>query len=536
MVKDPRTTTTLDRCIADVCRWMEACESNHECLPRTSSPLPKRVIEVGSTAAPIVRLIELDPERYLDRYACLSHCWGKSRPPCLTTKKTLTRNMHGIDWELLPPTFRDAIDFTRQLGLRFLWIDSICIIQDSREDWNQQSAVMADIYGGAHVTLCATASASDDEGFYAPPLERQRSHEVEVRGPDGRIYKPNVELFKGSHIPGWRSVGEASETEGFPLMTRAWAFQERVLSPRLIHFTRGEVMWECFELSSCQCSNDYEPYSTEPDEGSPYIGDSKRIYKALAKSLIPSPHYPDSAQKFGWEKVARAYSALRLTLEADKLPALSGVAKREQVLRRGDEYLAGLWRSTLQQDMQWVSFGSTRPSKRRYPSWSWTAVDGPRRGYDSGRDVSAILEASITLASSDPTGEVSGGHVLISGRTAVVEYVGRSLLPMEGELRATLRCNGHSQEFLMDCNEDFREGEAGRVQVGDRLTCLQMAQVRGKESTYFALVLRPCGVAGSSSPPVYERVGCISSEMDEETDGIDQCWCLGRQPLTLKVV
>jgi len=102
------------------------------------------------------------------RYACLSHCWGKSRSTQLTRKATLDANQHGIGIAEMPQTFQDATYVARKLGVRLLWIDSFCIVQDDEEDWEHESVLMADVYAQCLFVIAATDSADDDNGFLGP--------------------------------------------------------------------------------------------------------------------------------------------------------------------------------------------------------------------------------------------------------------------------------------------------------------------------------------------------------------------------------
>ncbi|KAK0631553.1 heterokaryon incompatibility protein-domain-containing protein [Immersiella caudata] len=518
--KEPLRKVTPDSCIDDVRSWMDLCESSHDCLPSIPSSLPKRVIDVGSLAGPFVKLVESKDS--LELYACLSHCWGDSRPPCLTTTKTIERNMWGIEWGLLPATFQDAIDFTRRLGIRFLWIDSICIIQDSTEDWQEQSSLMADIYGNAFVTLCATASASGDGGFYPPLHEYQHHCKIDVRGRYNRTFSVIVETdLEIGHIPSWNKSARVDGRENFPLLKRAWSFQERLLSPRLVHFMRGEVMWECFELASCQCSKTYPPRSFPGS--SPFLEfNDKSQHKDLARVKPPVRNlhrglFLDSQWKF----IVQAYSGLHLTRETDKLPALSGIAKRERDRRNGEEYLAGLWRSTLYEELQWsaVISETMRPREKRCPSWSWAALNGSTSHdiYPGTCKVSSIREASVTLAGLDPTGAVSDGYIVITGPTAVVQYMGFD------KHRPEIQRNGHTEPFQVDCKHDFDEHEPGKVRVGDSLTCLQICRLQSRDREWhesFDLILRVREAETGSNPLTYERVGCIRAKRSrvEEMD------------------
>jgi hypothetical protein len=181
----------------------------------------------------------------------------------VTTSQTLESNRRCIEWKSMPRTFRDAIHFTRRLGIRFILIDSICIIQDDEIDWRAQSAAMASIYENAYLTLCATHSSSDNGGCYSYLRPNYIVKKTNMVKKDGREYDVYFRVLSRStrELPDWSRATMHYCRQIFPLMIRAWTYQERLLSPRLLHFTSGELSWECSELRSCECTPTEEPYS-----------------------------------------------------------------------------------------------------------------------------------------------------------------------------------------------------------------------------------------------------------------------------------
>jgi hypothetical protein len=150
--------------------WAKArlgeCTASHSCFSLGSeATLPARVLDLGLSKDPFqnVRLYETNHE--CAPYACLSHCWGGSQL-LQATKATLTALKKGIKWASLPKTFRDASRFVKQLGIRYLWIDSLCIIQDDDNDWAEQSGLMCSIFQSSTITVAATASSNCQEGCY----------------------------------------------------------------------------------------------------------------------------------------------------------------------------------------------------------------------------------------------------------------------------------------------------------------------------------------------------------------------------------
>ncbi|KAF2030657.1 hypothetical protein EK21DRAFT_64977, partial [Setomelanomma holmii] len=129
---------------------MGSCEANHTKCPAKTKSLPRRVIDVRSTT---LKLLDPSPSGP-HRYVALSHCWGTCRD-FLTTRENVEKRKAGFSLESLPATFRDAVLATRSLDIPYLWIDSICILQGDKEDWETEGSKLADIYSDATITICA---------------------------------------------------------------------------------------------------------------------------------------------------------------------------------------------------------------------------------------------------------------------------------------------------------------------------------------------------------------------------------------------
>jgi Heterokaryon incompatibility protein (HET) len=496
-------STSSIESVAKVQKWIDKCCNTHTlCQPRSSNPtaLPKRVLDVNP---PLVKLYETRNEH--DKYVCLSHCWGNSRPTCCTTFTTLEANKNGIAWHRLPATFRDAIDFTRRLGFRYIWIDSICIIQDNATDWAEQSALMAKIYENAYVTLCSTSSLNDDGGCYSYASSNSRPMRISAQKRDGTAYEVYVRQYlDGEHIPDWNRASRSWVRPQVPLMTRAWTFQERLLSPRLVHFTTEEIIWECSTLRDCFCFQD------ESKRGSPMfrLHSEKKLH---LEALVAAGKSPKTLEHY-WDTIVYAYSGLNLSLEKDKLPALSGVAKQMWSLRQGDEYLAGLWRKTILSDLRWVPIhgNSSRLHSWRGPSWSWVSLDGTVmvHYYDTEvRDYCKCVEASVTPLGLDPTGEISSGYIVLSA-AVMLTTLQKSPTSQYPEDKFNLVAAGLETQFKPDCRTDLKNGN---LNAGDILLCLRLGTCQYRQD--LCLVLRRKG--GDSSLPLYERVGIVEPKTSE---------------------
>ena len=206
------------------------------------SRLPTRVIDVTYEDP---RLVELQSES--GPYVALGHCWGKFKT-AVTDTSTLSEREKGIEFRSLPKTFQDATVVTRKLGYRHLWIDSLCIVQDSHTDWQREASMMGNYYGQAHLTISATSADGDHVGFLnARTPSTLPSVELALNLPDGEVGKTFVALR-----PPY-TVADAfhRKVKRSPTSKRAWILQERVLSPRILHFGKEQVFWECgsFALS-----------------------------------------------------------------------------------------------------------------------------------------------------------------------------------------------------------------------------------------------------------------------------------------------
>lgn len=428
----PRSQVSGHPLSAQALDWIQSrfteCKRKHSaCGDAERIRLPRRLLTLTCKSDEIfVNLVEYSQAR-AERprrgvYAALSHCWGDHRS-CITTKHNLKDRLKGIPWNTIPRTFQEAIKLALQLKIDRIWIDSLCIVQDDVEDWNVESAKMAAIYRFAALTLAATGSSSDTHGCF---LESSgRSQGVELSLPKGTF---SHRIAVREAITHWESCDKQTMKDRFPLMTRGWAFQERLLSPRILHFCRSELVWECRELSVCECGGLADQTSpggiyycnvqaaeqewqdeNAPAEQTPSLrmGSVKNkvegwrdklneVGLAGLASLNTSLHRRldrrwqaklNERQKCpgyvsDFHRIIEQYSKLQLTHISDRLPALSGLCKRVQHIR--GPYVAGLWADSITFDLMWrvdrLNLSLTRdrePQSYRGPSWSWVAVDEP---------------------------------------------------------------------------------------------------------------------------------------------------------------
>ncbi|KAF5985533.1 het domain-containing protein [Fusarium coicis] len=269
----------------------------------------------------------------------------------------------------LPQTFQDALKVARALEIPHIWIDSLCIVQDSPEDWKHEASLMAQVYANAHVTIFADAAPDSTSGFLSPP-SRKAPQRFVVQCKNGQSSSSVVHIrergFLAQQLP-FHSWSRRSGLGQSKLSTRGWVFQERLLSPRTLHFSQNEMAWECRSVCECECS-----------------ATSLRTLRttSVMKHFL-HPQDPDvSSAEANWRsEIVPAYTELDLTFATDRLPAIQGLANAAQRLRGNDEYISGLWRQTIKADLLWHKNAGDGNSHRikdgGAPTWSWGSVTGP---------------------------------------------------------------------------------------------------------------------------------------------------------------
>ncbi|OCL09915.1 HET-domain-containing protein, partial [Glonium stellatum] len=345
--------------------WIQTCIKTHpHCRSDEHSQLPKRVLDVGTSQDFSVRLHLSSGEQV--KYAALSHRWGKENL-LKTTKNTLEARKQSIDWSDLSKTFQDAITLSRLLNLRYLWIDSLCIVQDDLADWEVESSKMASIYQNSYVTI----SANNSFGALLGERAKRKNHsgQLDVPVPGGTLVSINARapIDHNKFFAGSLEGAMAGFDYDYPLSTRAWCFQERLLATRVLHFTDEEIVFECKTSCECECGSiSHRQYSTP----------LKSLYNGIIQDIFaPTSFAPNEWE--GWKMIVSPYIRKDLTDPRDVLPALAGVASRVQCDKLG-RYFVGLWESQLAEGLFWYTefVNSRQPVIESAPSFSWAALAG----------------------------------------------------------------------------------------------------------------------------------------------------------------
>ena len=366
----------MEKCASLVYDWITNCQTSHKACAATKSDareLPRRLLDLQQREGAAVVLIETRdrPDCRVRHYATLSHCWGKTQL-IQTTRDNVTLRMQCIEWDQLPKTFQDAVTIVRALDIQFLWIDSLCIIQDDLLDWKEESVRMAVIYSNSYINIAATGASDSRGGCLSPrslrhidPICDIQSFALNVeKDPHAStiFVRPSLERVHQRYSTRMSSESDLPDSQTVPLLSRAWVFQERHLAPRTLHFHPSEIVMECKSSLRCECSG--------------------------LDKVVPQVRYgflhPESSDRSdiftAWLDIVEEYSKLRLSRQSDRLPALTGVASVfQKELRCG--YLAGIWKDDIARGILWdvTRYERIRSKRsiRRHdsaPTWSWASL------------------------------------------------------------------------------------------------------------------------------------------------------------------
>lgn len=473
--------------------WVDDCLKNHpECrspVAQDGSPprLPTRVIDVGTSNIRNPRLLRSEGRR--GAWVALSHCWGKQ--PFLTALSSNIDALQSRIWmSSLPATFRNAIIVTRKLGIRYLWIDSLCILQDSREDWQREAASMPYIFRNAHSVIAAAATESSKKGFLVEREWKASStpYPVYVKSPFekgfGIVYFDN-HFFR-----------DRPREDINTLANRAWCFQEISLSHRLITFDKLQMSFTCLKHG----------LSEHRDVNDPVGRDEKNLFLSRFQEQLAKNDERRSRMLLNtWYDLLADYTRRSLTKPNDKLVAIAGIANVVGECFQS-EYYVGLWQKFLPQSLLWSPYDeetlpnsphrATMPEPYRAPSWSWASVESPISCFICRETflkypISQVLEINTTLVSPDKYGQVKDGHIVIKGPIKLA-FVGPALDIWPQQPRIVLPAGmGYDPDDISHYVFDIEPPDKGT-----EVWCLQITDIYG-------LALEECPGAEQA----YRRIG-----------------------------
>src|SRR3569833_782935 len=419
----------LDDCLS--CRDQHSnCEAGfgHE----DSHFTPTRLIQVQTRADSSLegRIYHTEQGDKL-QWCCLSYCWGGDQ-----RIKLLKANLHALSKALppdLPRTIQDAMLVTQQMGMRYLWVDALCIIQDDQVDVALEISRLPHIYQDAQFTISASSAKTHLDGFLAP-----RCHDAVI--PRYKFVIPTIYLRCAYPIPDTSDNTTATTAQGElvlstrephyqhldePIHKRAWTFQERLLSTRVIDYCSDKLRWTC------------RGAGTVADGGSALVNHQwATLPGSEALAALPALERDKL-----WQIVLTRYTERDMTFASDRLLALAAAAAEfarafgcDQRRGSGDSgYAAGLWRVALVQQMAWwvPSYGRReRPVAYTGPSWSWAGIQGQVGGFfdsqrnEQGEPEAEVVDCAVNLESENlPFGAVKNARLVIKGRMREIVWL-----------------------------------------------------------------------------------------------------------------
>ncbi|KAF5002473.1 hypothetical protein FDECE_10632 [Fusarium decemcellulare] len=481
-VNDDTTGSAKTRSLAQ--SWFARCAQNtggqHDiCNRKDETYLPTRLLDVrGALERRQVRLVcsNETPEAFdtTPRYATLSHCWGTdgaNEHIVLLTQNMDARRVEGAAWNTLPKTFQDAFKIAAWLGLDWLWIDSMCIIQNSATDWQKEASSMDQVYMNAEVNISADWGKDSQAGCFS------KRNDIDIVPLE--FANPNSE-----HVWIMTTENAFSWMGSAPSLSRAWIHRERQLARRILHFTQNELVWEC-------CGQGRACFASETmPGGSPFENVFKGEIKfqiQFANLAVPIPSLQEQRSEDRldkihelWNSTCQDLSNKSVTYASDLPVILSSLAKEFQALMPDDEYVAGLWRSTLVEALTWCIPGD-KPEYDGYiaPSWSWLSAASPVKLYHPGHQQRKRAVAEITAVNTkmdppgdDPYGQLTRGSSLrVRGflRRLHFHFVGP---PNNGIILSVVEKDSDGRDRLRVIGPDWdkHEGQVFRLTTDSMLT------------------------------------------------------------------
>lgn len=453
MLDDPAaqfvTTRPLDQDLGPASRniienWIRECSGNHKQCPNPdNSWLPTRVLDVGKYPVHTTADLKLHTVHGdLEHYTALSYCWGGPQEVALTKASIVDRH-NLITLASLLQTIQDAIITTRLLGVRFLWVDALCIIQDSDDDKNQELSTMDQVYKNSYVTISAASATTCHKGFLQP------------RKPPPAIHS---DLTFTYHCSESELLGTVILTEDHyydarlePINSRAWTYQERILAPRLLIYGTSHMRWQCQEtdVSYGGLARTYYP-------------GSERLNDMFFASEAAITEDNQNLAIDNWLEILGDYTRRKLSFAADKLVAIAAVASLFKPYC--GTYLAGLWsHPRFVEQLCWMVDQSapevlqTRAIGYIAPSWSWASIQNTASFGCFQKVPVAVVEhcSTVPLMKDFSTGAVIAGLLVLRApfRKCRLKTVG-SEASLEGALQKTLIT---LNKVWLDAEEDRAE-------------------------------------------------------------------------------
>lgn len=398
--QDADSTASLDV----IKQWIDHCQMTHDHALPGHYRRPSRLIKLSKSEE---HKAQICSPRILVKFAALSYRWG-SDANSATLKTNVKERYKKLVTSDFPQTLQDAVRVTRGLGLEYLWIDRICIVQDDDDDWAREASIMADVYETAYVVVSATATEDCRDGFLRksskPPII------LKYTQPGQGTFEVRARQIKGHNCDG------KTPNIDYALDSRGWCMQERYLARRIIHFLPTEIVFQCDIERQCECG----AASKEDIDYNDYEGLDTFV------NLRAEPNLDPKKLHFGaeWMLIASEYSKMNLTCGGDSLPALSGLAASLAHLKPG-KFIAGLWQKDIIYQLGWHIEPGLDYRRWKFPedvdllgpTFSWSSHVRPvGKGRGNKKQDTCTLESfNVDLATSNPYGKVRHASLRLNG-------------------------------------------------------------------------------------------------------------------------
>jgi hypothetical protein len=346
--------------------WIQECLTMHDHWKTGDSRfMPSTLIQISINSTGYhLQVAHWTLDQQPAPYTCLSYCWGQDQPYKMTRQR-LEESNGLLQFDNLPKTIQDAVKVTTNLGYEYLWVDSICIVQDDEQDKLEQIPKMSLIYANAVVTIAAATSDNVFGGF----LQERNVHDITsilpFEHPDGRV--------GAAGLANTTYKEQEKDFSPTPLDDRAWILQERLLASRTLEYRERQLRF------FCPSAGNKPGYSDGGRDGPVHDGFSVRANLRSLPSSFPS-HY-DFLRT--WFEIVEGYTHRKLSVPTDRILAISGVAaKFARIMNYDNMYVAGHWKPGIIHSLLWhCAYGDRHPSKARNlpyqaPTWSWTSLNG----------------------------------------------------------------------------------------------------------------------------------------------------------------
>jgi hypothetical protein len=474
--------------------------------------MPTRLIDIGHDVSVVPRLVFSTDicKTEQKKYAALSYCWGDKKDAesqFKTEKASLEDRCISLPNELMTSTTRDAIAITRAVGLRYVWIDALCIIQDDEDDWSHESSQMNLIYRYAFVTFCSLNSNSCHEGF----LNRAPAVKVPFQSTLNKTTKGSYSIRLQPRTDNRFSTDYVWDYLSSEWSQRCWTYQEQEMSIRRLLFGSSKVYFYCDKYLWT------EGYEAPQDISTSGILSQVTKFK---ESRVTSRELYQC-----WDELITSYGGRSVTFDKDRLPAIAGLARIVGEALQ-DQYLAGLWEGGLLEGLMWESTGDMLSRslgthlqnirRRNYvaPSWSWAACPNVLGSGYGSQDLqrmikeATIVDASVDTDSEDSYGRISRGFLRIRGKLAAMPTL--SLHRREGWSNYWCLVMGNERSDYLETCIDWlhnNDEEAGL----DLLVMMLLFRIELDDETS-APLLRALLLHPADGLKQYYRVGIIESQ------------------------